>query len=61
MLKSKTAHTATLLLLALLVSACGRKGPLFMPPVQAPAVNAPTEPKPAIPEPLVPNQPEFKQ
>jgi predicted small lipoprotein YifL len=56
---SKITATA-MLLLAVLLSACGRKGPLYMQqaPVQpAPASNLPIEQKPVSPNLPVQSQP----
>ena len=46
MLMSKTAPVATLLLFALLLAGCGRKGALFMPVKSAPVANVQPEQKP---------------
>ena len=46
---SKAATAVTLLLLALLVSSCGRKGALFMPVKPAPVSNALPASKPGNP------------
>jgi predicted small lipoprotein YifL len=54
---SKTATAASLLLLALLVSGCGRKGPLFMPVKPAPAGSVLPVPKPADPDPSIQSSP----
>jgi predicted small lipoprotein YifL len=58
---SKTARAAMMLLLALLLQGCGRKGPLFMLPPPVPASSAPAEQKPANPVQAAPNQPETKK
>jgi len=57
---SKTAAAAMMLLLALLLSGCGRKGPLYMqqaPVKPVPAANTPTEQKPISPDLSIQSQP----
>lgn len=58
---TKTASAATMLLLAaFMLTACGRKGPLYMqqaPAKPAPAAIAPTELKPGSPELSIQSQP----
>jgi len=60
MLISKTTAAGIMLLLALLLQGCGRKGPLFMPQVAAKPVaaeKAQAESSPAIQSQPVPSQP----
>jgi predicted small lipoprotein YifL len=60
MLISKTATAGILLLLAVLLPGCGRKGPLFMPQMSTksvPAETASAEQDPAIQSQPVPSQP----
>ena len=74
MLISKTTAAGIILLSALLVQGCGRKGPLFMPQVAAKPVAAEkaqaelstaiqSQPVPSQPLPnqLIPSQPENKK
>jgi len=61
---SKTAMAGMVLLIALLLQGCGRKGPLYMP--QAPAkpvvtVEPPVVQSQVFPNPVIQSQPEATQ